>query len=650
MPKIRLTIALFAVAGLAAAAVIQTVAHIARDLHADIAWANVDAPPPLRERAYRFYPLTYPVLERWTRGADDVRAGYAIETIGHFGGPLAAAWLRHAINDHIPAGYGGGDTFGTLDRFGVVTAADRRATAFEILHEAERVTTDDSVQSILVPLAQALGPAMLEPFEKLAASAPAAQQDRLAAVLPYPDQRWTAPEKARYTAIQRRLSAAAERQAARQEPARSRIDRYAERLTGGDVSVRPFFATLVDGNLHAFSSVTYMPNLIAVGAAYPQSRLMRGFLAYDAIRGGSYFDRDDTSDADTAPALHNERAWRQWLQAYPDHPGADDAAYWLARGLLRQGDRSGALRVAMQALEAGYGDGDMSGELADIVRWLLDAGMSDEEITAFVKRYPHGLLAPAVRYAQAVRLARSHAYATALAALPADENDTAARCVRAHLVESGNTIAAQTRRQRELWRQLAAASFDGQERVWNSDDGWQAGYLALYDQERDGGTVYADEPGTPRTQIARNMQAANVNAQRIALSLGVLRHDPGLGRARLERERLIRALYAQVDQFPDAETVAMGEPAGFAALTGHDRRFSEQTPQDRVLTWWSRQQLAAIDAYVRDYPAAEFTPTALLCAYEVSGDRMYLRTLLTVAPQSSRSDEARALLWRDTHG
>ncbi|MDW7696060.1 hypothetical protein R9208_29680, partial [Flammeovirgaceae bacterium SG7u.132] len=71
-------------------------------------------------------------------------------------------------------------------------------------------------------------------------------------------------------------------------------------------------------------------------------------------------------------------SWQQWLSKYPDHPGADDATYHLARSMQNNNDVMGAMRLWNKLMIQSVGDGDAIYLAYPHVRSLLDVGLTTE--------------------------------------------------------------------------------------------------------------------------------------------------------------------------------------------------------------------------------------------------------------------------------
>jgi hypothetical protein len=656
--------------------------RVHRDLRDDITWGNVafDAPVEKTTRAYAWYPLTYPVLETWSFGNDYSRAQYAERTILHFGGALARHWLDTAIErdpvdagDLLPGPYG--DEY---ERFQSVMdlhdPAVRQRLAFAAVRHLGSEPNDP--QHFDGAFLSSLGVDALPALEAFARTATPAQVTRLSSVLPYGEEA-DDDTRARIARLKRLAETAYREQSpsvpevvASESPRVTAISNAILALNAGDKSGIPVLRPLVDGDLRELNSNFGSETLLAVADAFPESRFTRGCRDYDAIRGGTYFSRDDFYHADLPKASADE--WRTWLATYPDHPGADDATYWLGRTLQHDGQRLDAAWVYADGVERHVGDGDVRYDLWVRFRYMLDVGLTEEDLAAFERRHPTSRFAPFVRYARAVRRARAGDFRTALALADSSHLEDALRRLKDDdfVYDLPGTIDAY-RAQRRLWRNLntelapnvarrSNAARDRLAAAWSDDDGWQIGYLVLFEGTRDGGAMPDNALDFEWAPLAGLAQAANQNAQTIALAEPLT--APSLPRGMRERNerRIVVALYTQQTDFPDPETDMMGPltslpptPESVEPRVPTSKPFSKpgtaayraEVRANETESWWARQTAIEADRYVRDFPGEPFAATALLASYEVTGRTRYLREIVARYPNGERTEEARALLW-----
>lgn len=631
------------------------------DLHADLAWMHVGAPEHLRSRARHWYPLTYSTLDHWTQVGDADAAQYAFETIAHFGGMPARLWLRQSVDrDGITTYFPPNGFIAFEGAFGLNDVHVRAALA---LRAARHVASEQgNDQHFDAQLLSQFGADALPAIEQVLRETPKAKREKLYFAMPYDRSTWTATERKRAKRVDAERDAYELHVNPEQSEHRSRLSIAAERLTNGNRSMLHTLAAQVNGDLRAFDSVDYMPNLVAVAKAFPNSRLNHGYRAYDALRGDTYFLRNDNVDAAPPIQFTNIQGWRNWLRSYADHPGADDAAYWLGRSLQARGDRVAALRTYAAALERHLGDGDMSDVIAGRFLWMLDVATTDRDLSSYVRSSPKSTLTPIVNYARAVRAARAGKFRVALALAPADIARDIATAKRTGLVYDTVGLPAALADQRQMWQRLTTASRDQIAAEWNGENGWEIGYLTYFNGFRQGGAGYLGDSGLPAATLAKNMRAANRNAHIITYATEAM-GDPQESRQKHERERIITALYEQIEAYPDQETEAMGalpelppandsdatlyrDPIGIdlTGLSLQDAKIAQQ--QHDIDVSWIRQEVYFVREYVQRYPHDVFAATALLSAFEVTGQTVYLDQLISLTPQSDRVEEARALLWR----
>ncbi|HEY9621834.1 MAG TPA: hypothetical protein V6C78_15850, partial [Crinalium sp.] len=105
----------------------------------------------------------------------------------------------------------------------------------------------------------------------------------------------------------------------------------------------------VDRPTHAY----YL--LVNMTQKYPQSRFVRAAREYGNLTGRSYFGGELRSPIlrDRVAQMTPEQRtaiWQNWLDKYPDHPGADDATYFWARRLQDENQMLKALDLWVQLM------------------------------------------------------------------------------------------------------------------------------------------------------------------------------------------------------------------------------------------------------------------------------------------------------------
>jgi hypothetical protein len=656
---------------------------IQRDLRADIAWTNVAGPVDQTTRAYRWYPLSYPVLERWSLQDDDsTRSQYAMATIVHFGGPLARHWLDVAI-DRDPVICGGGTLPYSLDpgydAFRAATglgdeSGRKRAAARAVSHLG---TPSPGCETFDEQLLAWIGSDALDEIEVWAAHAEPDQLQALWTVLSY--DLANSPEYGTRVARLQRLARSAEKPpdapqpGPAQNPGDAAVYNAVVELNNHDTKGVPLLRGIVDGDLRRLDAVSADSNLLVVATTFPNSRFARGCREYDRLRGGTYFGRDDVEGGPDVPT-GSAADWRHWLATYPDHPGADDAAYWLGRTLQRDGRRVDATWVYADTLARGAGDGDMRWALWLRLKFMLDTGTTDDELDAFARLHPASPFAPLAQYARAVRRARANDFRGALALVSQLDLRPALKAANdRNLLGDPAAVNAAYGAQRVRWRRLATlvpnlstASIETRDRLasaWDDDDGWQIGYLVFFEGEREGGAILWGEPDFTWPGYAPMARAANQNAQTIALAKPLTASAVPQGIRKRNQWRTVLALYRQQTEFPDRETHLMRTLPALPSTAGYDAslyvsprpRWNPRNGYDRqalndaaVDAWWTRQTIVEAERFANDYPNDSRAATALLAAFEVSGRAPYLRQIIARYPDGPRTEEARALLWRAT--
>ncbi|GAA4722422.1 tetratricopeptide repeat protein [Brevibacillus fulvus] len=156
---------------------------------------------------------------------------------------------------------------------------------------------------------------------------------------------------------------------------------------------------------------------------YPDSMLSKGIAEYRKIRGQVYFYQEAEGDwyayqsygEDFAQPVQAIAKWTAFLNKFPLHPAADDAAYRLARCYQQTGNFAQALHWFLQAQKSG--DRDLSYDAFGQFLYVLDTEMADGrgvhsadvQLPAWTKAW--------IDYSQAVERLRQGAYAEANEAL-----------------------------------------------------------------------------------------------------------------------------------------------------------------------------------------------------------------------------------------
>lgn len=260
----------------------------------------------------------------------------------------------------------------------------------------------------------------------------------------------------------------------------------------------------------AFGNQAYFLMLAWTENKYRDSKFSKGCREYGDLKGVSYFGREPRSqeiqkrNAAKTPAQWVQD-WQQWLNRYPDHPGADDAIYFLALNLQAENDVLGAMRNWMKLMMQSPGDGDALELAWPHVRSLLDVGLSVNQLETLVAEQRNSKIASLLEYTLAVRYARQQDYAKALqisegldlTQMPTEVLGSYYNSRGYYYTEANVTKLQQQNmqailtEQRQRWQQLrnwqTENTPESRYRIaanWSSPGGWKNGYLPIWDQYR----------------------------------------------------------------------------------------------------------------------------------------------------------------------
>lgn len=152
---------------------------------------------------------------------------------------------------------------------------------------------------------------------------------------------------------------------------------------------------------------------------YPQSRFAQSCQEYENLTGRSYFeDRRPNPEIlrkiEQKPPQEKVNDWQDWLDRYPDHPGADDAAEHLAQSYTALGDPIEATRYWFRLTIRPPTNRDTQGEGFRQMRQMLDLGLSIDQIQTLLDDPELTEIALLLCYTLAVHSARDHNYVKAL--------------------------------------------------------------------------------------------------------------------------------------------------------------------------------------------------------------------------------------------
>ncbi len=427
--------------------------------------------------------------------------------------------------------------------------------------------------------------------------------------------------------------------------------------------------------------------LLGLAERYPNSAFARGCRAYGDLTGRSYFNREERP-----PAILNKNArktpaqrtadWQDWLARYPNHPGADDATYWLARSLQREGKILEAMQLWLDMMMRPVGDNDARYLAWPHVRTLLDVGLTIPQLETLAAKPANAPVLPLLRYALAVHHARSHHYARALElAATVDPNALADGILgtyyqaeawewRAEQFQPAGvrqTMVAMLAEQRQRWQHLrdlqaenTPASLYQLASHWTGAGGWKNGYLPIWDGNRtwhlptpgnyfgfDSCTIWwaCDLSARPREAMANSYRLGSQNAIALALYQQLLDRADLTPKLREKTLFMVAAtLLEQWENHPSDETLAIHPPAGVVmslpvSYSGY--RGSDLKPLERDY----RHRIDGIVTELQQrYPQSAFLDDLLFSLYFMTDDPAYLHRLLLAYPNGDRADEARYVL------
>ncbi len=444
---------------------------------------------------------------------------------------------------------------------------------------------------------------------------------------------------------------------------------------------RGFWTEGVDRPTHAY----YL--LLGMAEKYPQSKFVQAAREYGELTGRYYFSGEPRSgepyDFTVSSMAEQETAWRDWLRRYPDHPGADDATYFLARSLQDQGDIAGAMELWMQMMQAPMGDGDALYLAWPHVRTLLDVGFSTTELETLVEQHRDRAIAPLLTYALAVHQARDQDYDKALST--SENLDLTAMPLEVLGSYYGDQIwfwrplepdkiqaSLQTllNEQRQRWLQLQQWQAEDTPESWYQiasnwagAGGWKNGYLGVWEEARtyllptgswgdDYCQIYWVCNASLRTADAlrTSYQQASQNAIALQLYEQILT-DPRTPDSLQEKTLYMAAstLLWQWEDHPLGETFRIHPPAGVTAvqvslpdsLEPYERWQAqlEQTEQSYIA--YLEKTIAQLQ---QEFPDSPYIDDLLFSRFAMSGEMEFLQQIVEQYPEGDRAQEARFLL------
>lgn len=444
-----------------------------------------------------------------------------------------------------------------------------------------------------------------------------------------------------------------------------------------------FTADDIDRGTHAY----YL--LLGMVHHYPSSRFAVASKTYGDLRGRSYFGgrsrsqalRDRLARKTAADTLAD---WQNWLDRYPDHPGADDATYFVGRSLQDNNRILDATHVWIRLLTQPIGDNDARYLAWGHLRTLLDVGLTIPQLETLVTDYDDAAIAPLLRYALAVHYARTQNYAAALETVDGVDMTQMAPDVlgsyydslpwwwgdsaQPRLQQSMQTLLVE---QRQRWQTLhqwqqhntvqaryAIASH------WADHGGWKNGYLPVWEQSRvfllptgDWGDHYCTVYWVCNAQLRSREAIHQSYWQSSQMAIALQLYQPVLmdrsAPADLREQTLFMVAATALWQW---ENHPLGETFQIHPLVGMtDRRPRALNARaDRYEAWEADYNAiqrdyeqfvdAAVDALTNEFPNSRYIDDLLFSLYAMTGQATYLQTIVNQYPTGDRAHEAQFLI------
>lgn len=476
----------------------------------------------------------------------------------------------------------------------------------------------------------------------------------------------------------------------------------------GDPQGTALLQQMIDGDLHQIHPLTRIAGyesqtlrkthayylLIGIAQKYPQSKFIKGCREYGDLTSQSYFDHFPRSkalverNAKKSPAQRT-KDWQQWLSRYPDHPGADDATYYLARSLQEQNDVIGAVRLWIKLMTQQVGDGDASYLAWPYVRSLLDVGLSTEQIEMLIEEAKTTPMVPLLQYAVSVRYARAQNYAKALQTSAGLDLTAMPNFVLGSYYNynpywwagASNSQAAEVQKQmqvmlfeqRQRWQKLLKwqqeNTPDSQYRLasdWAGAGGWKNGYMAIWDGWRawhlpteDCGTWWVCNLKWRDASLVRSLyQNSSQNAVALSLYQNLLDNPQTPPPLREKTLYMVAAtLLWQWENHPFGETLRIHPPPGVRGqpknlFFGNDDSYNNNQEWEAVGQQMQQDYQHRLDDIITElelkFPQSSYIDDLLFSSYYLSGKRGYLQKIIERYPQGDRALEAKFLLEHQT--
>jgi hypothetical protein len=503
------------------------------------------------------------------------------------------------------------------------------------------------------------------------------------------------------------------------QESRNRMWAIAELNRHGDPEGEAALQDIINGDLSQLQPLTYLVQydpfydgdfaksshayflLVGIAEQYPDSKFIRASREYGDLTGRSYFGsapRNQEILDRIANRTPQERTqdWQTWLSRYPDHPGADDATYFLARALEDQNDPVAAMRYWVQMMTETPGDGDASYLAFPHVRTLLDIGLTTQQVETLYEQYRDEAIAPLFRYALAVRQARSHHYGEALELSEGLDLTEMPAEILASYYRNYSWFSSYNRQaeiqiemqqmlteQRQRWQQLQQLQAENTPESryqlasnWAGAGGWKNGYLAVWDQWRTGylptgswGNEYCERFWVCNFNLRQvdavqnSYRQASQNAIALSLYQNLL-DDPSTPPDLREKTLYMAAstLLWQWENHPLGETLRIHPVAGMDGdplwVSLRDRSSLDFTPiadpeadyEQRQANYEQIEQdyLSYLDHAIAtlqsEFPNSLYIDDLLFSRYAMSGQPQYLEQIVENYGGGDRAAEARFLL------
>ena len=461
----------------------------------------------------------------------------------------------------------------------------------------------------------------------------------------------------------------------------------------GDAQGTALLQQIINGDLskiHALTRVTGYKSqsernthayylLIGIVQKYPQSKFIKGCREYGDLTGYSYFDHVERPtaiverNAKKTPGQET-KDWQEWLNRYPNHPGADDATYHLARSLQNQNDVMGAIRLWIKLMTQPVGDGDAIYLAYPYIRSFLDVGLTTQQLEILLKEANSKPILPLLQYALSVRYARGQNYAKALQTSAGLDLTTMPKEIlgsyynynpywwistsKSPVTEVQNQMQTVLTQQRQRWQRLQKwqeeNTPDSQYRLasdWAGAGGWQNGYMAIWDGFRawhlpmgECETWWVCDTKRRDANLVRQLyQDSSQNAVAISLYQKLLDNPSIPPQLREKTLYMVGAtLLWQWEDHPFEETIRIHPPAGVKGKPVEDVEWEETQTQMR------QNYQGRIDEIISElqlkFPQSAYIDDLLFSSYYLSGKPEYLQRIIQQYPQRDRAAAAKFLL------